>query len=777
MWLVAVVIVPLVAALGAGFIGRIPRSARPGVLFLPAFLAWIGLLVCGISAFQGNLPTAFSLAWFPQLEVNLDFNLTGLGWLLGLLITGIGSLILLYAGGYMGGAKQEARLYAYLYLFMFAMLGLAFSDNLILTFVFWELTSVVSYLLISFKHEYAEARRNALQGLLITGLGGMALMAGFILLASATGTWRISELALLGDQVVQHPHYIGILTLVLLGAFTKSAQFPFHVWLPNAMSAPTPVSAYLHSATMVKAGVFLLALFTPILGQTPAWTWTLSLVGGITFLHGCILGLLHQDLKKILAGTTIAVLGMLVFLLGLGTDKAFHAAILLLLAHAFYKASLFMMAGNVDQATGTRDLRRLQGLRRLMPWTALTAGLAAFSKMGLPPFWGFIGKEYAYKAGLDTAVPIWGTGTLLLGSLLLFAIAVKVAIIPFWTKPAATSAESKVSEVKLTMRWPPLTLAMLGLLTGLAPSFLQFPVDKAVATITNAPFEASIYLWQGFNLPLLLSGLTVLGGLAFFGLTRSPLLNRLAFKPLADSIYDICLKGVLDTAKHTTKTLQSGYLRNYLLIILASTFVLVFYKLYRFGGWPSLDWSGAGQPLILGVLLLMVIAIWSATTAHSRLVALISLGSLGYGVALIFAFFGAPDLAITQILVETLTVVLFAWVIAKLPDYHPLSSQRSRWIDAGISLTAGAMLTVLVLKAQIIELGPRISELMVDWSLPQAFGANVVNVILVDFRALDTFGEVIVIAIAALGVWALLTRPYQPKPKPASNPNPSKKES
>lgn len=747
----------LAACTLAPLLRHLPPHRRVLLLPLPALAAFLLLaLIAAPQVFQGNLPT-LRFDWVPLIDLTFALQLNGWGLLLALLVTGIGTLILTYATGYMGPHPQAPRLYAYLYAFMFAMAGLAMADHLLLFFIFWELTSITSYLLIGFNHHDPNARKNALQALLVTGLGGMALLAGTILIAATADTWLISELAAKSPEIIASPHYPAILTLVLLGAFTKSAQFPFYFWLPNAMAAPTPVSAYLHSATMVKAGIFLIGLMLPILGGTPAWTLTLTIAGGITLLLGALFGMRQTDLKKILAGTTLAILGMLTLLLGIGTEKSILAAILVLLGHALYKATLFMVAGSIDHETGTRDTRILGGLRTTMPYTAAAAALAALSKMGLPPLYGFLGKEYSYKATLSSPADIALTATLLIGSAILLALALRTGILPFWQKKPSEPLPKNPHEAPPSMLIGPLILATLGLIIGLFPSLISPLISQASSAIIGRPIEPTVKLWTGFNLPLLLSAITLILGLLIFRhrTTLSTLQKKLT-PPGAEAAYDTLFKSVLALAHWQTRTLQSGYLRNYLIIIIAATGILILSKLLRFGGLTDLTTVNSLTPTGIVTVLIMIAATILAVIAKSRLIALIALGTVGYGVALIFALFSAPDLAITQILVETLTVVLFAWVVHKLPEYRRLSSKRSSIFDATLASLSGILVTLLVLKSKSINLGERMSDTLTDMSYPLAHGANVVNVILVDFRALDTWGEICVLAIASIGVWSLL---------------------
>ncbi len=749
----------LAASAFAPLLRHVAIKFRVFLLPIPALVVFLLLaFVAAPEVFSGNFPS-FVVEWVPAIDLDFALRLNGWGLLLGLLVTGIGALILVYATGYMGGHAQAARLYSYLYAFMFAMAGLSMADHLLLFFVFWELTSITSYLLIGFNHADPGARKNALQALLVTGLGGMALLAGFILMADVAGTWLISELAAKSPETIASPLYPAILALVLTGAFTKSAQFPFYFWLPNAMAAPTPVSAYLHSATMVKAGIFLMGLMLPVLGGTQAWTLTLTIAGGITLLTGGLFGMRQTDLKKILAGTTLAVLGMITLLLGIGSEKAVLAAVLVLLGHAFYKATLFMVAGSVDHETGTRDTRTLGGLRSAMPFTAAAAGLAALSKMGLPPFYGFLGKEYAYKSSLYSSADVVLTTTLLVGSAIMIALALRTGILPFWKKGNSEAFPKHPHEAPPSMLVGPLVLAIIGLLVGMLPFLFSPLVSQACSAIIGSPVTPEVKLWAGFNLPLLLSGVTLIIGLLIFTFREKIASLQLKFTPPgAEAAYDVIFKSVLGFANWQTRMLQSGYLRNYLIIIIVATGGLILTKLARFGGFADITIVNNLTPMGIIIVAIMIAATILAVVAKSRLTALIALGTVGYGVALIFSIFSAPDLAITQILVETLTVVLFAWVVHKLPEYRELSSRRSKLFDATLASISGIVVTILVLKAKSVTLGPRMSDVLTEMSYPLAHGANVVNVILVDFRALDTWGEICVLAIASIGVWSLLGR-------------------
>jgi len=753
-------------ALGAPALHRVLRGATGWAMALPviAVTGWFATLVPAVS---GGKVIVETRPWGPALGVELSFRIDGWSLVFLLLIAGIGALILIYAGSYLHGHRQAGRFFGFLLLFMGAMLGVVAADNLLLLFVFWELTSLSSYLLIGFDHERPESRAAALQALLVTGGGGLALLAGFILIGQIGGTYSLTALLGQAGVIRDHAWYVPVLLLVLAGAFTKSAQVPFHFWLPGAMAAPTPVSAYLHSATMVKAGIFLLGRLHPLLGDTDLWYQLVTGVGAATMITGALLALPQTDLKRLLAYSTVSALGTLTLLLGLGTKPAMTAAAVFMIVHSLYKGALFMVAGAVDHETGTRDVRALGGLRRVMPVTALAAGAAALSMSGFPPLLGFLGKELLYEATLEA--PRAGILLTVLGVAangIMVAIAVIVGYRPFHGGPARPAEVRHEAPPGLWIG--PLLLAALGLVAGIFPALIDRPlVAAAVSAIRAGPGSVELKLWHGFNSVLLLSGITLAAGLgiAFLQGWAQTLAARLG--PLArfgpERAYALALRGLTGLATAQTQLLQRGYLRGYVFITLASAVALAGVALARFGPVPL--WVGFEDvrlhEVAIGVLILAAALV--AASARSRLAAVAALGVVGYSVALIYALYGAPDLAVTQILVETLTLVLFVLVIVNLPQFSQLSSRRRRIFDALFSAVSGVVITLLVLKALHVEPGKRVATYFVENSL-HAQGRNVVNVILVDFRALDTLGEIAVLSIAALGVLALLKlRPRPPK--------------
>lgn len=746
--LLAAVLAPVVYRFAGDRSGAL-LALIPGGLFV--------LLLGQVNRLASGEVLAWSLPWAPLLGLSLDVRIDGLSMLMLLLITGIGALILIYTSGYLSGDERQGRLLGLLLFFMAAMVGMVSTDNLIAIFVFWELTSFASYLLIGFNHEDKTARQSALQALLVTGAGGLALLAGIILLGQIAGTYAVSSLAGLSGEITQHPLYLVVLMLVFAGAFTKSAQVPFHFWLPQAMAAPTPVSAYLHSATMVNAGVFLLAKLNPVLGGTAAWHYVLMIVGVVTMLVGAALALPQTDLKRLLAYSTVSALGTLTLLIGLGTKESVKAAVVFLIVHSLYKGALFMVAGAVDHGTGTRDVRALTGLWRNMPMVALAAGLAALSMSGFPPLLGFIGKELLYEAKLQApAVAGLITWAGVSANVMMVAVAITVGIRPFLGKPPQGPAHT----APLVLWLGPILLAAAGLGLGFFPALLGSAViEPAMVAIQGAPVEIHLKLWHGINLVFLLSMATLLGGLAVFALRKK--IRRLAasFHFLSrvgpTALYEDLMAGLMAVATLQTRWLQHGRLRLYVLTVVGVSLVGVFFGLTQFG--KITLGMGATIPTFfeIAVAVVVLVAAGLVVTTSSRLTALLGLGVIGYGVALFFLFYGAPDLAITQILVETLTLLLFVLIIGRLPRFVTISTPRRRVIDGILALLGGGVMTALVLKAVHVDSGEPISNYFVENALT-AHGRNIVNVILVDFRAMDTLGEIVVVVMAALGVATLM---------------------
>jgi multicomponent Na+:H+ antiporter subunit A len=708
----------------------------------------------------GGEEIAVAWTWVPSLGVSFSFYVDGLSLLMALLVSGIGALIVLYAGAYLAGDVQLPRFYLFVTFFMLAMLGVVAAGNLLTLFLFWELTSVSSYLLIGYKHQKAEARNAALQALLVTGGGGLALLAGLLLMGGIAGSFELPVVLAQADTLQVHPLYPAMLALILVGAFTKSAQVPFHFWLPGAMAAPTPVSAYLHSATMVKAGVFLLARLAPARDGTALWMGSLVSFGALTMVVGAWLAWQQTDLKRILAYSTVGALGTMVMLIGIGTETALKAAMVFLVVHSLYKAALFLVAGSVDHATGSRDVTRLGGLARAMPWTAAAAALAALAMAGLAPFLGFVSKELLYEATLYA--PRWAsvlTWAAALASSLNIVAAGLVAARPFVGRP--TEAGAHAHEGGWAMVVGPLVLAGLGLLAALFLTPLaRLLFSPAVAAVNGQAAAVKLSLWHGINPMLILSVVTVIAGVGAY-LGRERLLRWVSGLPQGtvwgpSAIYQRGLDGLKTGSVVVTRRIQSGYLRRYVQVVLATAAVLLGWSVVRGLSWDWLARPSTVRIYEVALAVVMLVAAGVAARAQSRLVAVVALGVVGLGVTLVFALFSAPDLAMTQFAIETLTVLLFVLVLYRLPRFAQYTTRRERAADIVIAGAVGLVMTLIVLAAVALPHPTDLASFFAENSLAAANGRNVVNVILVDFRSLDTLGEIVVLAIAAIGVFTLM---------------------
>ena len=723
---------------------------------------WFVLQVPAVSTGQA---VVYVLDWVPRLNVSLAFRIDGLSILFCLLISCIGVMVMLYTSGYFKAHRDQGRLQWLLLAFMLAMLGLVTADNVILLFIFWEATTITSFLLVGFDHENRKARRAALQALLVTGAGGLMLLLGLIVLAETVGSYRLSDIVSAGALLKQHSVYIPVLVLILLGAFTKSAQFPFHFWLPNAMAAPSPVSAYLHSATMVKAGIYLLARLQPALGGTEIWFYTLSIVGAITAVWASVMALRQTDLKLMLAWTTVMALGTLTLFLGSDVRIAALAAMTFLLVHAFYKCALFLVIGNVDYSTGTREVKKLGGLMRLMPVTAIIAAAAGFSMAGFPPFLGFIGKELKYEGALAIAEePFLIAGAALAANAMMVAVALIIVFRVFFRGQTQSNRE-QIREVPYRMWLGPLLLAAAGLFTGIYPDILaKSIIQPALSDVLLQDTSVKLSLWHGINIPLMLSIVTVAIGIVLFLRIRwlQEHLNQWISRwPLSgDTLYKNLLQAIENVSCTVTDKIQTGSLSQYLAAIF-SVFVIATGASWFFNQVPVAHVPEPTRipPLALLVVILMIGATLAVAVSRSRLLSISALGIVGSGVALLFLIFGAVDVAITQLMVETLFVVLVAAVMLKLPKFpgneHPGAGGRFR--DASIAIGSGVITGLITMGVAGSALDLSITEYFERTSLPEAYGKNIVNVILVDFRALDTLGEVAVVATAALAVIALVT--------------------
>lgn len=746
----------------------VSRVAKP-MLGPLAAIALAGIGAAFISEFWGSATAGeavvTSLAWVPELGVDLGFRVDGLSLTFVVLICGIGALVMLYAGSYFKSHERAGVFFTTLLGFAASMLGLVLTENLIMVFVFWELTSITSYLLIGFDYQREGARKSAQQSLLVTGLGGLALLAGLIVLGVAAGGFEVGDV-LRGD-VQGHPLFGVAAGLVLLGCFTKSAVFPFHFWLPNAMEAPSPVSALLHSSTMVKAGVYMVARLHPAMSGAGVWDDTLIAFGGATAVYAAFLATRTTGLKKILAYTTVSSLGAMMMLIGMG---AAEAAAAYLIAHAMFKGCLFLVAGTVIKKTHVKDVDGLGGLAGAMPVTAFAARLGALSLAGVPPFFGFVGKELMLKAGTHAeawAVPV--TAVIMLTAVFTVYAAFSVGYRPFQgAKPAGLE---DAHDPDRAMSVGPVLLAVLGLVAGVLPGLFAGPlVAGTMASISGgeagAPhLNAITDMLLHPSLPLLLSMAALGGGFVLWrwragydaALSRVPLPGGAK----ADKVFEACLHGVMGFAEWQTKVLHNGSLRTYVRTVLASAAVLIGAGLL-YATVPAFERGALGTASLIDWVLagIMCVAAVGAVFQRSALAAIAVMGTVGFVGALVFLLYGAPDIAMTQLATETLIVIIFVLVIYHLPKFSKLTSPGSRGVDAVIAGAVGLVMAALtILGAGLEAPGELISAFHTEYSLLKGYGRNVVNVIIVDFRGFDTLGEIFVLGAAAVGLFTILRAP------------------
>jgi multicomponent Na+:H+ antiporter subunit A len=709
--------------------------------------------------------------WVPTLNVNLDFRLDGLSLVYSLLITGIGSLIFIYASSYLKGHQYLDRFFAYLCLFMSSMLGIVLSDNILLLFIFWELTSISSFFLIGFNNDKADSRKSALVALGITGMGGFFLLTGLILLGNIAGTYSIADLTRSAELIKEHSLYPLVLGLVFIGAFTKSAQFPFHFWLPGAMKAPTPVSAYLHSATMVKAGIFLLARFTPILGGTEGWSYTLMIVGGFTMIYAAVHSIFRNDLKEILAYSTISALGMLTFLTGAGTEQALIAAVTFTIAHALYKATLFLTTGIIDHETGTRDIRRLSGLRQVLFPVYIAGVLAALSSAGMPLLLGFISKDLIYEATLTAgqSLTTYLTGAALITNICLVTAGFLAGIRPFTGK---LNVEFERVHLPARSMWiPPVVLAGLGLFFGLFPAIAgDYLVSAAVSDMAAHVVDASLKIWHGFNPVLLLSMITLIAGSLLFLFYKptagvQTFLERLRrYSP--EHLTERLSEKFESFSTQYTDIMHNGFLRSYLLKIIIFAELLLAYELL-IGGPIVINYELLSPVSVYEIAntIILIAAVILTLTTSSRLTAVVGTSVVGYAICLMFVYYSSPDLAMTQFTIDTLTVVLFVFVLFNLPPFLNVANRKVVIRDSIVAISFGFILSLIAIRVLQVPTHKEISDFYGEFAYTLAKGKNVVNVILVDFRGFDTMFEIVVLSIASIGVYSLIKLRLKPSEK------------
>ena len=787
-WLHIMIFIPFVFAIFIPLLYKLfNEKFHIGWLIIPIPLLIFIYLASYIPTISTGKVITSTLTWIPSLGINFTTYLDGLSLLFGLIITGIGTLVIHYSIYYMSKEREVLHnFYVYLCLFMGAMLGVVFSDNILVLYVFWELTSISSFLLIAYWFQRKQSRYGAQKALLITVFGGLVMLTGFIMLSMNAGTYSIREIISQIDVLKSQSLFIPAMICILVGAFTKSAQFPFSIWLPDAMEAPTPISAYLHSATMVKAGIYLVARFTPIFGGNEVWFWLVSGIGLITLLYGSVNAVRQTDLKALLAYSTISQLGFIMSLLGVGSAAlyfdygeesslyavAVFAAIFHLVNHSTFKGSLFMVVGIIDHETGTRDIRKLRGLMHFMPISFTLAIIGSFSMAGLPPFNGFLSKEMFFTSMLNisnlTIFNMEALGILFpviawIASVFTFIYCMILCFKPFTGKPELTKLDKTVHEASIGMLFSPIILAALVILIFFFPnvlgSFLIMPAFTAVMPAMNE-MEITISAWHGLFSPELWMTIGVIIVGLFMYATLKKWIGIYRFYPQVITLNNIYNEGLTKSEslyKKLTNSYMTGSIRSYLIyilvfmiLVLASSSVLlngIHFDASQDAPISFYDW---------GLIIAVIFAALTVLFSKSRMVSLIAVGTLGYLVSMFFVIFRAPDLALTQFVVETVTTALFLLCFYHLPRFgKQLGSIRFKLTNLIVSIGVGLTVTLLALSAN----GYKIFDSIVGYfenAYELAGAKNIVNAILVDFRGFDTMLEISVLTIAGLGVYTLI---------------------
>ncbi len=779
------IVSPLLFAIFIPFFYKYFRQIHTGWFLLPLPILLFSYFISYLPETKANGAVSRTLSWIPSFGIDFTARVDGLGLLFALLITGIGALVVLYSIYYLSKEKEKLNtFYVYLLLFMGAMLGVVLSDNLIVMYAFWELTSFSSFLLIGYWYHREKSRYGAQKSMMITVLGGLAMLGGIILLYLMTGTFSISEIVPMASEIMEKPYFVPALLCFLLGAFTKSAQFPFHIWLPDAMEAPTPVSAYLHSATMVKAGIYLVARMSPVFAESGIWLWLVASFGIVTLFWGSFSAVKQTDLKGILAFSTISQLGLIMSLLGLGAaalhydsvEDSFYtiattAAVFHLINHATFKGSLFMVVGIVDHETGTRDIRKLGGLMSFMPITFTLAMIGAFSMAGLPPFNGFLSKEMFFTGmvrilevdifNLDT----WGILFPVLAwiaSVFTFIYSMVLVFKTFTGKFQPEKLDKKPHEAPFGMLISPIILASLVVIIGFFPNILSSTIiAPALGVIMpGLVFDVHISFWHGFTPELFMTlGVIAFGVLLYTTLDKWRQIYDLFPEKLAlNRFYDGGIEGMQTFSSNLTRTYMNGFIRTYLLYIF-TFFILLLGTTLVWKNAFKLSTNDLSSIGFYEVLLALIIAAASISIlfAKSRLTSIILLGAVGYTVALFFVLFRAPDLALTQLVIETVSVSLFLLCFYHLPKLKRNEERiRFKAVNLAVSIGVGAIVTLIALSAHSNKLVESIAGYYVENTYKEAAGKNMVNVILVDFRGFDTMFEICVLGIAALGIFAMI---------------------
>jgi len=761
--LLLIVALPFLGALLPGLMNQAGRASCAGITFMVSLTAFVGLMTNLPAVMAGDV-VMYRMDWIPSLGLNFTLMLDALGFFFATLILGIGLLIITYARFYLAREDNMGEFFTYLLLFQGAMVGIVLSDNILLLLVFWELTSLSSFLLIGYWKHLPEGRQGARMALTVTGMGGLAMIGGMLILGQIAGSYDLSVILQNRELIQQSDLYLPALVLILIGCFTKSAQFPFHFWLPHAMAAPTPVSAYLHSATMVKAGIFLMARMWPVLSGTPEWFWLVTGAGLITMVLGAVIALFKHDLKALLAFSTVSHLGLITMLLGTGTAFGAMAAVFHILNHATFKAALFMSAGIIDHETHTRDIRRLGGLRHLMPVTFVIATLAALSMAGIPLLNGFLSKEMMLEETYRTVLGgnDWIVPTLaVVGSLFSAAYCFRLIGHTF-LGPQRDDYPAKPHDPPAGLWMPPALLVVLVVVIGVAP-FVAEPAVKGVvrAVLGGAAEVPSAYfkIWHGLVPALYMSIAAVVGGLIVLALFN-PLLRLwdATPRPEAKTIFDAIIRGVVALARGLILPLHNGAFSRYA-AVMAVTVAVAGYYAWTTGtvGPATRSVQPAGAIEIAGWIMLVAATLGMVFLHRNRLLSLVLIGIVGLMVSVGFVFFSAPDLAMTQITVEVVTTILLLLALNFLPKETPVESTVLRRMRDGAVAVAGGVAAMGLSYHYLLRdaISAPISEYHLANSYKGGGGTNVVNVILVDFRGFDTFGEIIVLGIAAVLIYAL----------------------
>ncbi|OKO47251.1 MULTISPECIES: monovalent cation/H+ antiporter subunit A [unclassified Pseudomonas] len=778
----SLIVLLLLPFIGSCLAALLPHNARNTESLLAGLVALVGTIQVALLypqiAHGGVIREEFM--WLPSLGLNFVLRMDGFAWLFSMLVLGIGTLVSLYARYYMSPDDPVPRFFAFFLAFMGAMLGLVISGNLIQIVFFWELTSLFSFLLIGYWHHRADARRGAYMALMVTGAGGLCLLAGVMLLGHIVGSYDLDQVLAAGDQIRAHSLYPVMLALVLIGALSKSAQFPFHFWLPHAMAAPTPVSAYLHSATMVKAGVFLLARLWPSLSGSEEWFWIVGGAGALTLLLGAYCAMFQNDLKGLLAYSTISHLGLITLLLGLNSPLAAVAAVFHILNHATFKASLFMAAGIIDHESGTRDIRKLSGLVRLIPFTATLAMVASASMAGVPLLNGFLSKEMFFAETVFISSTQWVEIALPLIATIAGTFSVAYALrftVDVFFGPPATDLPHTPHEPPRWMRAPVELLVFTCLLVGIFPAQMVGSILAAAAlpVVGGTLPEYSLAIWHGWNAPMIMSLVAMTGGVVLYLMLRKQLKRgRFEYPPLIGYFngkrgFERCLVVMMRGVRRIEKRISTKRLQTqlFLLVLLAviGAMIPMLNSGLSWGDRPKIPGSIVFVTLWLLAIACALGAAWQAK--YHRLAALTMVSVCGLMTCVTFVWFSAPDLALTQLVVEVVTTVLILlglrWLPRRIEEVSPLpSSLRKARIrrlrDLLLSTVVGGGMALLSYAMLTRQTPNDISSFYLSRALPEGGGSNVVNVMLVDFRGFDTLGEITVLGAVALTVYALLRR-------------------